>query len=193
MNLKTIGLAVLSAMVTAAAVAGPASATTLEENGVKRNAKTELTTSLEIGTSLKLLHTNGTQVFNTCTTSHVLGATVNPFTATKLAGAFGVLTFENCTRPVTVHKAGTFTIEHIAGTNGKVRSIGAEVTFGTAMGTLTCVTGEGTDLGTLTGKGGGEHATLDVKTAINCGFIAPSATLEASYWVTTPTGIGVVA
>ena len=110
-----------------------------------------------------------------------------------MGGPIVGLGFFECTRPVVVHKQGSFGIEHIAGTtNGTVASLAAEVTFGTAFGTANCKTGVGTDIGTLTGVKAG-LATLDVNAVLNCGFLVPSAIWQASYTITIPERLGVSA
>lgn len=53
-------------------------------------------------------------------------------------------------------------------------------------------TGEGVDLGTLTGVAIG-HATLELKAVMNCGFLVPSALWGGTYVITSPTGFGVSA
>jgi hypothetical protein len=83
----------------------------------------------------------------------------------------------------------------ISGTkNGTVTSDEAEVTVtSTTFGaSLVCSTGSGTDIGTLTGKTNTtEHATMDIKGVVNCGFFVPTAYWEGSYIVTSPTGLSV--
>ncbi|HYQ79702.1 MAG TPA: hypothetical protein VEP91_11395, partial [Solirubrobacterales bacterium] len=71
----------------------------------------------------------------------------------------------------------------------------AEVTVPTTFGfSVTCKTGEGTKIGTLTGvASSSEHATVTIGAVLSCGFLLPSASLSGSYKVTSPTGLGVVA
>lgn len=57
---------------------------------------------------------------------------------------------------------------------------------------VNCKTGTGTHMGTLTGVKEG-HATLHIDAIKNCGFFMPSATWGATFTVTSPTGLGVVA
>jgi hypothetical protein len=59
------------------------------------------------------------------------------------------------------------------------------------FGNLSCRTGEGTDIGTLTGKATGQ-ATIDFKAVVNCGFLVPSSTWQGSYTITSPEGLGVI-
>lgn len=192
MKLKLLGFA-LSALALMAIGAGTASATTLEVGGATKNESIEIQASLEIGESLKWTNTAGTVLTNTCTSSQLIGGTVSPFTGAIVSGPFGVMSFTNCVRTVTVHKAGSFTIEHIAGTtNGTVRSVGAEITVGSPNGTMNCKTGEGTHIGTLTGVGAGA-ATLHINAVLNCGFLDPSTLWRGSYWITSPAGLGVSA
>jgi hypothetical protein len=70
-----------------------------------------------------------------------------------------------------------------------VTSSGAEVTTGSPFGTLNCKTEAGTHLGTLTGVKEG-NATMDINAALFCGGI--SSKWEATYTVTSPSGLGVV-
>jgi hypothetical protein len=60
---------------------------------------------------------------------------------------------------------------------------------------LSCETGAGTHIGTLTGKSGSvasdKLATMDIHAVLNCGFLAPSSTWDGSYIVTSPEGLGV--
>jgi hypothetical protein len=110
-----------------------------------------------------------------------------------VTGAVNTLTFGTCTRePVTTHKGGTLHIKWIEGTtNGTVTSSGAEVTTGSPFGTLNCKTGEGTHLGTLKGVAKTtEHATMEINAVLSCSGI--SSKWEATYTVTSPTGLGVI-
>ncbi|MDQ2631223.1 MAG: hypothetical protein M3Y75_09695 [Actinomycetota bacterium] len=189
--LKMLGLAAVAAMALTAFTAGSASATTLEVGGVTQNKAVTIEASLASGTSAVLSRTDGS-LANTCTTSTVKGSTT-VFTGTTVTGPISSLTFSNCTRPVTVHKAGTLHVAHIAGTtDGTVTSSGAEVTVGSPFGTLTCVTGTGVDIGRLTGKAAGS-ATMDINAVLNCGFLVPSAKWAGTYTITSPAGLGVSA
>ena len=163
--------------------------TSLEVGGTPKGEPVEITGSLAAGTSLVLSKTDGS-FGNACDTAHVKGTT-SVFSGPKVTGALSTLTFESCTRPVTVHKAGKLYVEHIAGTtNGTVSSEEAEVTVGTPFGTLNCITSTGTDIGTLTGVKEG-NATLHINAVLNCGFLLPSATWKGSYTITSPSGLGV--
>ena len=167
----------------------PPPTTTLEVGGTPKGEPVEITASLETGTLITLSKTDGS-IANACDTSHVHGTT-SVFTGSKVTGALSALTFESCTRPVTVHKAGKLYVEHIASTtNGTVSSEEAEVTVSTPFGTVNCKTGEGTDIGTLTGVKEG-NATIDINAVLNCGVLLPSATWKGSYTVTSPSGLGV--
>ena len=188
--LKILSLAAVAVIAPMAIGVGSASATTLEVGGVAKNEAVEITASLESGTSLLLQLTNGAFA-NTCTESHVNGKT-SVFTGTTVSGPLSTLTFNKCTNEkVVVDKAGSLSVERIGSTtNGTVRSSGAEVTVPSPIGTLNCKTGEGVDIGTLTGKASGQ-ATLDIKAILNCGFLAPSAAWAGSYSITSPSGLGV--
>ncbi len=192
--LRMLGLAV-TALAAMALTAGSASATTVEVNGVAQTGSVAWSASLEIGTSSLLQLTNGSFA-NTCTVSSVSG---NTTTFTKessgaIGGPISVLSFTSCTTsPVTVDIKGSLSFEWISGTtNATVKSVGAEVTVPSPIGNLNCKTGVGTDLGTVTGRKTGETATVDISSVLNCGFLAPSATWTASYWITSPTGFGFV-
>ena len=194
--LKMLGLAAVAAMALTAFAVGSASATTLEVEGSTTNAEVTITASLEPSTTATL-RTTGGLFANTCTESHVHGNTVSPFTGTTVGGPITTLTFSKCTEePVVVHQKGSLTITHIAGTtNGTVTSSGAEVTVPSPIGTLTCKTGGGTDIGKLTGATNGttnltKHATMDIEGVLNCGII-PSAVWEGKYIVTSPTELAV--
>jgi hypothetical protein len=101
-----------------------------------------------------------------------------------VTGAISTLTFESCTRTVTVHSKGSLEFTWTSGTNATVASEGAVVTVGSAIGTLTCEPGSTTNLGTDTGVSSG-FATIDVNAVLNCGII-PSAKWEGAYTVTAP-------
>jgi hypothetical protein len=189
--LKMLGLAAVAAMALMAIGAGTASATTLEVTGVTKNEPVTITASLLSGSSALLQTTSGAFA-NTCTESHVLGVTVAPYSGTRVGGPISSLSFTKCTSsPVVVDAAGSLSVEYTSGTNGTVRSSGAKVTVPSPLGgTLTCVTGENTDIGTLTGKATG-FATMDINAVLNCGFLAPSSTWTGTYEITTPHALGV--
>jgi hypothetical protein len=194
-SLKTIGLAAVAAMAVMAIGAASASATTLEVNGAAQSVAVTFSGSLEGGTSTLWQSTSGAFV-NTCTASSFSGKT-STFTAESskpIGGPISTLSFTSCTTsPVTVSKAGSLSVEWISGTtNGTVRSVGTDVTVPSPIGHLTCETFEGIDIGTLTGKATSGTATIDISAVLNCGFLAPSVTWTGSYWVTSPTGLGVV-
>jgi hypothetical protein len=198
--LKMIGLAGLAALaVTAFVGVGTASATTLEIAGATQNKAVTLVGSLKAGTSANLKTTSGS-FQNTCTGSNVHGTTeifTGHVVTGKLTEKENGLKFTGCANSVTVHNAGALEVTHIAGTtNGTVFSENAEVTvFSAEFGTyLNCKTGATTHIGTLTGvASAAAHATLNVNAVLNCGFFVPSAKWEATYTITTPTGLGVSA
>ncbi|HEY5943194.1 MAG TPA: hypothetical protein VIT89_10075 [Solirubrobacterales bacterium] len=195
MKLKAFGLAAAAAVVFTAFAASSASATTLEVGGVPQNSAVAIEMSLKPGTSTIWSRTDGS-LAGTCTASTLKGATVTPFTGATVTGPISSLTFTPCERPVTVHKAGTLHVAHIAGTtDGTFTSSGAEVTVGSIFGTLNCKTGTGVDLGRLTGTDGtpSTHAEMDINAVLDCGFLVPSASWKGTYTVTSPTGLGVVA
>jgi hypothetical protein len=186
--LKVLGLAAVAAMAMMAFAAGSASATTLEVGGVTTDDSVTITASLASGESAILKDTAGFSK-NTCTVSHVHGTTTSPFTGDAVTGDIETLTFTGCTRTVTVHDPGKLEVVWTSDTNGTVYSEEAQVTVGSAIGTLNCETDETTHLGDLTGVASG-HATLHVNAVIDCGIIS-SAKWEATYTITSPDGLGV--
>jgi hypothetical protein len=190
-SLKVLGLAAVAAMALTVIGTGTASATTLEVGGAIKNESVLIAASLEPGTS-SLLQTTSGQFANTCTNSYIFAETTTVAGA-NVSGPVSVMSFTNCTTsPVVVDAKGSLSVERIGSTtNGTVRSSSANVTVPSPLGgTLTCVTGEGTDIGTLTGVKGG-NATIDINAVLNCGFLSPSTIWEASYTVTSPAGLGV--
>jgi hypothetical protein len=200
--LKMLGLAAVAAMAMTAFTAGSASAVTLEINGSPQNGSVTITASLLPGTSAILSRTDGSFA-NTCLKSHAHGVTTRfhdpvtgPLTGHPTGNPEDGLSFAECTRPVQVHRPGTLEVtKHIAPTDGTVFSEDAIVTVGSPFGTLNCQTGATTHIGRLTGTDGtpAHFATLDVNAVINCGFLVPSAVWNATYEITSPTGLGVVA
>jgi hypothetical protein len=193
--LKTIVLTAIAAMALAVFTAGTASATTLEVNGVAQSGSVTGSWSLEPGSYVLWQLTNGS-FGNTCTAAAGSGKT-STFTAESskpIGGPLSSLSFSSCTNEkVVVDKPGSLSIEWISGTtNGTVRSAGTEVTLPSPIGALNCRTGEGVDVGTLTGKATGGTATWDLTAALNCGFLAPSVHVHALVIWTSPTGLGVV-
>jgi hypothetical protein len=190
-QLKLIATVAMTALAALAVVGvASASATTLEVGGVTKNEAVTIVGSLASSTSMVLSRTDGS-LANTCTTFEIEGTAVSPFTGTKVSGSGKTLKFGGCTEPVTAHKTGTLIGEHIAGTtNATMYSSEAEVTVKTPFGnTVNCRTGGGTDIGILTGTATG-HATLHINAVVNCGFILPSAKMQANVTVTSPTGVG---
>lgn len=191
-HLKMVVSVAMTAMAASAIVgSGGASATTLEVGGAPKNEAVTIVGSLKSGTSLNLSTTSGAFA-NTCTVFEIEGTAVSPFTAAQVSGSGKTLKFGSCTTsPVTAHKTGVLIGEHIPGTtNATMFSSGAQVTVPSPLGgTLNCVTGERTHLGTLTGTATG-HATLHINAVIHCGFLAPSSTMVGTATVTSPTGVG---
>ena len=194
--LKNLGIAVTATMAMTASTTGSASATTLEVNGVKQSAAVTVSTSLKPGSS-SVDSSTDSSFATTCTASTFHGSTT-VFTGASVTLLLSGMTFSSCTPngPRVVHKPGTLSITHIAGTtNGTVTMSGSEVTIPTPFTTITCKFNN-THLGTLTGAttatNPGSHAILDVNAVLNCGFLLPSWKWTATYVVTTPTGLGVV-
>jgi hypothetical protein len=192
-QLRRLALGALATTLIALGGVSSASATFLEVGGAAKNEEVKLEASLKAGTFLNLTDTGGGFI-NRCTASTVEGKTEAPFTGTTVGGKVSALSFSSCLKEgVVVDQAGSLSVEHIAGTtNGTVRSVGAQVTVPSSLGTLTCVTAAspGTDIGTLTGVASG-NATMDINAVLNCGFFLPSAKWEGSYSVTSPGGLGI--
>lgn len=189
-TMKELGPVVLAAVAVILCVgASSSAATTLEVKGIAKNESVKFSLSIPSGSSMIFQDTSGFSQ-NTCTTSQAEGSTTSSFTGPSVTGLLETLTYSNCTRAVTVHKPGTLKFKYIAGTtNATVESENTVLTRGSSVGTLTCTTGAGTHIGTLTGVASGQ-ATLHIATALNCGLI-PSAKWAATYVVTTPSGLGV--
>ncbi|HET8955963.1 MAG TPA: hypothetical protein VFN18_09930 [Solirubrobacterales bacterium] len=198
---KIFGFAAVMAMAVMAIGAGSASATTLEVNGVAQNNAVTINASLESGSSALLKDSGGTTV-DTCTESSVGGTTEKDvsgdYSGTTVTGALTTLSFGKCSHPTKVISKGKLHVEWITGTtNGTVSSSGAEVTVWSTVFQITavCKTGEGSDIGTLTGATNGSSnsaafATLDINGKMSCGIF--SATWTGSYIVTSPAELGVV-
>lgn len=191
MKLKMLGLAASAAMALTAFAAPAASATTLEVGGVAKNSAVAISASLKSGTSSVWATTATNFIANTCTVSS-MGGTTSVFTGATVSAPLSTLSFSSCTEePVTVDTKGSLTVERIGSTtNGTVRSADTRVTVPSPFGPLACVTGTGTDIGTLTGVASG-NATIHINAVINCGILLPSALWEATYTVTSPSGLGV--
>lgn len=188
-QIKRITAAALAATaLTALLGSGTASATTLEVGGVKQLGSVSIVATLASGTSVVLRDTSGFST-KTCTGAEIAWKTESPYSGATLTGKVSNLAFSGCS--VTVHKGGTLHIAHESNsTSGTVTSSGAEFTTVGPFGTLACVTGAGTHLGTLVGVAAG-HALLHVNAVSSCSGISKRWT--GTYTVTTPTGLGVVA
>lgn len=192
-HLRTFGLAVAAVVATTAFAAGSASATTLEVNGIAQNGGVSLSASLKSGGKIVVSRTDGTSV-NDCASSEV-GGTTSSFTGSQVTGALATLKFASCPHSVTVHNAGQLYIQHISGTtNGTVGWENGVITvyYPYVFNYVTCSSGAGTHIGTLTGTASG-HAVLHINAVLNCGFLLVSATWKGTYAVTSPTGLGVIA
>jgi len=180
MKLKSLGSAIAVGMFALLTLASSASATTLYTNGIRRVATVTLHATL---TGSFVIGPTGGGSGNTCTISTTHGWTT-VFTGQRLNWHINTFTYTNCTEEaVVVDQPGELTMETIgAGPNATVRSIGAKITTPSPFGALTCTTasGEGTDIGTITGTTSGT-STLDVNAVVNCGFFLPSAKWEARY------------
>ncbi|HEY3434391.1 MAG TPA: hypothetical protein VGK41_01935, partial [Solirubrobacterales bacterium] len=168
-------VSLLAIALIAAFGANAASATTFEVGGVTRNSSVTFTLSLEAGSSAVWSRTDGTHM-NSCTGSHMSGATTSPFTGTALTAPLSALSFSGCNPgAIVVHQPGQIWLEHISGTtDAAVWSENAELTIPTTLGfTGNCKTGAGTKIGTLTGVSSGK-AKIHINAVVNCGFLVPS-------------------
>jgi hypothetical protein len=194
-HLMRTGLATLSAMVLIAFAAGSASATTLEVGGVTQNKAVTIEASLEPGTSLLIRDTNNlTQ--DTCTASTIQGTTQSPFTGSKIGGPLSTFTLSNCTHTSHVLASGSLSVSQIgATTDGTIYITATKFTvISTVFGiSITCSSGDQVDVGRFTSRFFGLLTKFDLDFIINCGFFVPTAKVEGSYVVTSPSGLGVSA
>lgn len=172
-------------------IAAPASATTLEVKGVKQTSATTIDLSLVAGTSVVIKDTFGNFV-STCTSSTLQVSTTTP-TGGAASGPDSDWIISSCTEGApTVDAKGSLSVTNISGTtNGTVRMISSKVTIPSPFGQLTCVTatGEGTDIGTLTGVSSGK-GHLDTHAVMSCGALG-WINWEGDFYVTSPEGLGV--
>jgi hypothetical protein len=182
-----LGVALTVAAAATAILGGTiASATTLEVKGVAQNKSVSATATLASGSSMLIKDSAGTTT-DTCTSSEIKGATESTFTGASVGGKVSFMTFGSCSHTTKVLSKGSMSFVWTSGTNGFATSRGAEVTIvSTAFGvSAVCKTGEGTQVGTVTGVKEGS-ATLDVNGKISCGILG-TATLTGTY---TGTGNG---
>jgi hypothetical protein len=187
-HLKSASLVVLAATALLSLGVNSASATTVEVGGPTINASVWFSMHAKAGFKVVWKDTPGFSR-NECSTSNVSGSTSSPYTGSSVTGALSSMTFESCTRPVTVHNPGSLEFTYTSGTNATVASEGTVVTVGSAIGTLTCETGATTNLGTATGVASG-NATVDINSILNCGII-PSLKWEGFLIVTGSGGISI--
>jgi hypothetical protein len=190
LRLLAMGAVVLVALLGAATASGTELYKNTNPND-KLGTGTETSATLKTGTSLQLVDEYGTKT-DTCTASEVKGKIESPGgEASHPSGKLSGLTFSSCTHTTTVIAKGELEVKGIAGTtNGTVYSKNAEVTVQSTFfgASAVCKTGAGTALGTLTGAGPGEQATIHVNGKIPCGILA-TASLTGTYLVTEPTGL----
>jgi hypothetical protein len=190
-HVKMLGLAAVAAAALMAFVgASTASATVLcANNSSPCNSVYKTGTKIEASVE-------GTAVLTTnfknieCTESTVSGKTENESGAT-IEGKVSTLTFKSCNCEVKVLKAGSLSIAWTSGSNGTLRSSGAEITAEceSAFGNVHCIYAtNNTDLGTLTG---GTTAKMDISSAdiprLPTNFLCDeTANWDANYKVTSP-------
>lgn len=193
MTLRAIGWAMLAALALMAASASSASATTLEVEGVAENTETTFTADMR-PTALETTWwaTNGVTI-EKCSGSHLQASTVSPFHGATVTAPVTSLTFTGCPEAVVVDNPGQLIIEWIpSSTDGTVRWENTEVTVSYLGLVVACKSTGKQHVGTLTWAGAGGHSTLYVQTVLSCGLI-PTMTWVGTYFVTSPTGLGVVA
>jgi hypothetical protein len=193
-HLKYLAIAAVVAIPLMATFAGVASATTLEITGTKQTGAVTIKVSLEPGSSMVTADELGTTM-DTCTGSTIESTTTasTAVSGNPIHGNVSSLTFTSCSHTSDVVSKGGLSIRWIKGTtNGTVSSYNAEIPIrSTFFGiTVTCKTGNGTDIGTLTGKASGQ-ATLDLNATVDCGALG-NTFWAGSYVVTSPEGLGVV-
>jgi hypothetical protein len=187
------GVTVVAAALTA--LAGSASATTLETNGVK---KTEAISFEATSKGSWLMQDTSGAFLNTCLNGAIGTKDSTAATGTTVSGPITRLVIGSlCTHTaIVIDKPGSLSIEWIKGTtNGTVRLNGTEWTlpmtiFGSVV-TARCTTNN-TDVGTFTGAGAGGTSTLDFNGVLDCGQIFPSTKWVGTFTVTGGHAIGVV-
>jgi hypothetical protein len=163
--------AVATAVATMGFGVGTVSATKLCEN----NQTTSCSSSVASGAGVEFSAEETTKMVGpfsllvqTCTQSVVAGPTTNAGGGSGVAvtEAVNVLTFASCTRPLTVSKNGTLSIQQISGTdNGTVTSTGMTFTVHEVPGFGSCsYETNQTDIGT--GTGSLTSPTLDVSASL---------------------------
>jgi hypothetical protein len=187
-RLKMLGLAAITALVPFALVGvTTASATTLFTDSaktIKYPKGTTIHATLASETSTPL--TSGSTTITTCTGSTIHGTAGNE-TGGRVSIAIGSFTWEGCSQTTHTLANGSFEIEYTSGANGKVFGKGSQWTQGIFGTSCAYGTGEGTELGTISG-GVSPHITITANIARTAGgFLCPAtATWHATYVVTSP-------
>lgn len=169
--------------------AGTASATTVTVGGTAQNSSVTYSAGLASGTSTVLKDSAGTTT-NTCTESSLAGKTEGTFSGASVGGNASTFTFGKCSHKMTVLKIGKVNFRWLFGILLGISFKDFEwKSISTAFGVeATCKTGEGTEIGTLTGVSSG-NATIDVNAKVNCGILG-TATWTGTYSVASPSGLG---
>ena len=181
---KILGLAAM-ALAALMAMAGTASATTITS---PKGTTYTGTIKAENEGSVTLTSVFGGFGAVHCNKSIVEGKVEKHGVGQTVFGLISKLTFEECTKPVTVINAGSLELHYLNAKEGTLTSSNAKIEIHeTAFGTCTFTTAStGTDLGTVTTtEATGGNATLDIKASIPsaCG----TGTWEGAYKVVTPT------
>jgi len=198
-RLKVFGLIAAAAMCAIAIGSATATATTLE-NGTSPYAHPQSIEATLVGTT-RLTDTGG-NLLNTCTFGQIKGPvtqTGSSTTTVRTTVAFSDFTSLGCTRTTHTLQGGELEIHHIAGTSdGTVTGTTFEVTveiFGVSCTYGLSTTDTMVHLATL--KGDNHKPLLEInKTMVKRAgsFLCPSTViLEATYQVTSPTGLTVTA
>ena len=192
------GLAAVAMAVLTGVGGDPAlGATELYKGGTTLAAGTTIHSSLATGTSSLLEVSEASGIVSTCTGTTVESKTTST-AGEQVQAEVTSLAWSGCTSTTDTLTNGKLQISRIPGTdNGTLTS--SETLWTVALGGTTCRygTGEGTDLGTITGETStAKHATVDIDATIN--EQAPKQTLcpDVTHWtatwtITTPTGLNV--
>jgi hypothetical protein len=197
-RLKLSALTLAMTAVTALIGGSAASATEVYSGNTTLGIGTVTHVTLESESSGLFTDTSGNPI-DTCRGTTGSGKALSAGSSTTTPkGIVEVLVNESCTQPTTTLNGGEGEIHHIAGTdNGTVTSMHTVVTVSVFGVSCRYGTGQGTDLGTLTGKTStSEFATMDVNAIINeqepKQFLCPdTAKWLASYIITSPAGVNV--
>jgi hypothetical protein len=183
---KILGLAAM-ALAALMAMAGTASATTLTS---PQNTTFTGTIKAEAESTVILTSVFGGFGAVSCKKSNVEGPVSSHGAGVTVSGSINVLTFGECSNPVTVINKGSLEVHNLNSNEANLTGKGQTVTihetvFGTCHFITNAATGTGLGTLTLTPKTGG-NATLDIKASIPSENGCGTGTWEGSYKVTSP-------